>query len=96
MATHCANAKGFLQARASEDCYSRSCVVPPIQGPVLHRLGDMGPADGGASIEIGQGAGHFENAAVGPCREAQRFKGPLQEALTLGDGTHRGYNSHRR
>ena len=40
----------------------------PLGGPVLEGFGYVGDSDGVGSAQVGYGAGHFEDAMVGPCR----------------------------
>ena len=40
----------------------------PLGGPVLEGFGYVGDSDGVGSAQVGYGAGHFEDAVVGPCR----------------------------
>ena len=43
----------------------------PVQAAVLDRLGDVLLADMVAGVQVGDGAGHLEDAVVGAGREAE-------------------------
>ena len=45
--------------------------IIPIQIPEIYRLAQMPDFDVGAAVEVGDGAGHLEDAVVGAGGEAQ-------------------------
>jgi hypothetical protein len=55
---------------------------PPIQTPILNRLGDVGGLDFFGAGEIGDGAADFEDPAVGAGAQAQFVLAP---ALRISD-----------
>jgi hypothetical protein len=55
--------------------------VVPIQTPVLHRFGEVFGSDGGGFIQVGDGAGDFENAVVGAGGEAHPTDRHFERAL---------------
>ena len=52
----------------------------PVQAAVTDGLAEVGHADLRAGLQIGDGAGDLEDAAIGPGREPEALHGPLQQA----------------
>ena len=53
----------------------------PIQRAILNRFHDVDLLDLGDAFEIGQGAGHFEDAVMGPGAEVEGVHGLLEGAF---------------
>src|ERR1700687_4610379 len=63
---------------------SLSAREPPVERPVLDRLGDVGGAEVWGAFEVGQGAGHLEDAVEGARGEAEALEGLVEKALAGG------------
>ncbi len=54
----------------------------PVEAPVLDSFCQMFGRDGLALVQISDGAGHFQDAVVGACRQAQPLHGVPEQFLT--------------
>ena len=61
----------FLDDLCAFSCSMAYLLQSPIQTPVLYGLGDVGGLDLFGSLEVGDGAADFEDAAVGAGAQAQ-------------------------
>src|ERR1035438_2354691 len=55
--------------------------VVAVEAAVLHGFGQMFGGDGGGFIEVGDGAGDFENAVVGAGGKSHAADGHFERAL---------------
>src|SRR6185295_7046788 len=57
---------------------------PPIEGPVLDRLGEVDGLDRTAAVQVGDRAGDLEHAVERAGGEAEALEGGLQEGAAFG------------
>src|SRR5258708_15613807 len=76
---------GFGQ-RSGPGCRgeSTSPQEPPVQRAVLDGLGEMGGAEPGGGLEVGEGSGHLQDAVEGADREAEALEGGVEQRLAGG------------
>src|ERR1700674_5452798 len=72
---------------------SLSAREPAVERPVLNRLGDVGGAEVGGALEVGQGAGDLEDAVEGAGGEAEALEGLVEEAVAGGAPQQRAWST---
>ena len=72
----------FLDDLCAFSCSMAYLLQSPIQTPVLYGLGDVGGLDLFGSLEVGDGAADFEDAAVGAGAQTQFVDRHLEQLFS--------------